>query len=126
QKTALFKKAIPGAQFLGISELMGTEKDCGPLFHGQAFNQRIYSLCAFRIEARGRLIQKKDLRPVDQSSGKGKPLTHTGGICRQFLMNTVLQAKTGEKGYSPVLSFAGRDTEYRGVEQQILQSGEMI
>ena len=126
QQGALLHEAKAGADFLGIPQLVGAEKDGDALFPGQVANHVVHVLGAFRVQAGRGLVQEQDLGAVQQRPGQGKALPHAGGIGRQLSVFGAGEGQFPEQAFSPGLSLLPRHPKGAGVEEQVFHAGEMI
>ena len=126
EQRALLDQPVPGADILGIPELVSAEKDSDIFLQSEIPDQPVHVLGTFGIQSGSGLIEKKDFGPMDQGTGKGKPLPHTRGVGAEPAIRSFFQTELAEKSKSSALGTVPIQSEKRSVEKKIFQSGEII
>ena len=104
QQASLLDEAEPGADLLGVPQLVGAEEDGDPLPPARQLpDQPVDVLGALRVQAGGGLVEEQHLRPVDQRPGQGEPLAHAGGVGGQLPVPGLPPAPAAPAGRPPAV-----------------------
>src|SRR5215218_732315 len=114
----------PVRQHVGFFEVLGRQEHRHPVLARQAAHLRPQGAAALGIEARRRLVQKQDARPVHQGEGEVEPPLHPTGVAAHPPVRGLREPYALQELGAPLLSLRPRQAVERGLQPQVVAACE--
>src|SRR5215207_2779608 len=114
----------PVRQHVGLLQVLGRQEHRYPVLARQAAHLRPQSAAALGIEARRRLVQKQDARPVHQGERQVEPPLHAAGVAFHPPVRGLREPDALQSLVGPLSPLRPWQAVQSGLEAQVIAAGE--
>src|SRR5215216_705667 len=114
----------PVRQHVGLLQVLGRQEHRHPILARQTAHLRPHGAAALGVEARRRLVQKQDARPVHQGEREVQPPLHPAGVTAHPPVRGLREPDALQELSAPLFPLCSRQAVQSSLEPQVVAAGE--